>query len=542
MNKKKILFCSEATYLSTGYATVYGKMLNDFFKSNKYEIAEHASYARIDDPRIKNIPWKLYCNTPAIKDSEQRKIYDAATVHKFGSWRFNHVVNDFRPDIVIGMRDPYMDAHIVNSPLAPYYHSILVPPIDSLPPKDEYLDIYSRANTVFAQTEHGYNVLKQYIPSANCPGIAGGGVDMSIYYPQSKSVVRQKYGINENLYIIGMVARNQVRKLFDNLIVSFKKFLEFASPDIQQKSFLYLHTAYPEKAGWNLAKIIKESGVGHKIIFSYQCRLCKHSFCSIFQDARIICPKCSELAAVTVTSDTGYTKQQMAEIYNCMDLCVNISVTEGQGITPIEAAACGIPVASVNFGPMGEVISNIGGYLIDSESCPRDLNNDSYRVFPDNNSIINSFYYGLNHKVNLSEQIANVKKHYDFNNTPQKIMAYIDGLNLKNKWNDDFTYETPVRKDIFKMSDDEFLNYIFGEICGNIQLKYTYLGKCAARDLHYGVDASGGSYTKVSRPEILKRFERFAGEKKYWERVRLGLEKAATPDYIMFANRRKGNE
>ena len=72
----------------------------------------------------------------------------------------------------------------------------------------------------------------------------------------------------------------------------------------------------PERKTRDFGKIIKESGIGHKIIFSYQCRVCTHTFASIFQDAKTVCPKCKNISAVTITSDVGYTDQQLAEIYN----------------------------------------------------------------------------------------------------------------------------------------------------------------------------------------------------------------------------------
>lgn len=49
MRKKRILFCSEATYLNTGYATYTREILNYLDSTGKYEIAELASYGTLED-------------------------------------------------------------------------------------------------------------------------------------------------------------------------------------------------------------------------------------------------------------------------------------------------------------------------------------------------------------------------------------------------------------------------------------------------------------------------------------------------------------
>ena len=50
--KKKILFCSEASYLNTGYATYSREIIRRLHASGKYEVAEFASYGKDGDPRI----------------------------------------------------------------------------------------------------------------------------------------------------------------------------------------------------------------------------------------------------------------------------------------------------------------------------------------------------------------------------------------------------------------------------------------------------------------------------------------------------------
>ena len=66
MRKKRILFCSEATFLNTGYATYTREILNYLYSTGKYELAEMSAYGERNDPRAANIPWKFYGVMPNI--------------------------------------------------------------------------------------------------------------------------------------------------------------------------------------------------------------------------------------------------------------------------------------------------------------------------------------------------------------------------------------------------------------------------------------------------------------------------------------------
>jgi hypothetical protein len=106
MRKKRILFCSEATFLHTGYATYTREILSYLYSTGKYEIAEMASYGTRYDPRAANIPWKYYGVVPDEKCSEQeREQYGTHTTAQFGELIFEEVCLDFKPDIVCDIRD-----------------------------------------------------------------------------------------------------------------------------------------------------------------------------------------------------------------------------------------------------------------------------------------------------------------------------------------------------------------------------------------------------------------------------------------------------
>ena len=264
MNKRKrVLLVSEAHYLHSGFGTYSKELLARLHKTNKYELAEFASYGK---PNAVKPPWLYYPNTPEDGDQQQLEIYNKNPAHQFGTWRFDKVCIDFKPDIVLCYRDPWMDNWIQDSPLRPYFHWVWMPTVDSAPQKQEWIDTFTRCDAVLAYSEFGGETLQnQGKERINYIGCASPGVDPSVYKPMNKKEHRKQLNVDPDIFIIGSVMRNQRRKLFFELMKGFRLFLDQAPTEIAQKTFLYLHTSYPEKMGWDIAQGIMENHLGGKV-------------------------------------------------------------------------------------------------------------------------------------------------------------------------------------------------------------------------------------------------------------------------------------
>ena len=100
MRKKRILFCSEATFLNTGYATYTREILNHINGTGKYELAELASYGERNDPRSANIPWRYYGVSPNTEaepkaSQEELEAFHSQPTNQFGEFIFENVCLDF---------------------------------------------------------------------------------------------------------------------------------------------------------------------------------------------------------------------------------------------------------------------------------------------------------------------------------------------------------------------------------------------------------------------------------------------------------------
>ena len=123
MRKKRILFCTEATFLNTGYSTYTREILNYLMTTDKYELAELAAYAQDGDSRAAGIPWKFYGVVPLDNASEQEKQdYNSNATRQFGEHAFEKVCLDFKPDVVCDIRDFWMMDFQQRSPFRRMFH------------------------------------------------------------------------------------------------------------------------------------------------------------------------------------------------------------------------------------------------------------------------------------------------------------------------------------------------------------------------------------------------------------------------------------
>ena len=182
MNKKRVLLMGEAHYLSSGFGTYANELLRRLHATGKYEIAEFAAYGNPNEGRP--IPWLFYGNLPFQDNTEENNRYNSNPSNQFGVWRFDQVCLDFKPDIVLSYRDPWMDNWIQNHPLRKYFHWVWMPTVDSTPQRQEWIDTFCDCDAILTYSEFGSKVLKeQGKEKINLIGCASPGIDPEIYKP-----------------------------------------------------------------------------------------------------------------------------------------------------------------------------------------------------------------------------------------------------------------------------------------------------------------------------------------------------------------------
>lgn len=526
--KKRILFCGESSHIKSGFGNYTNEILSRLSKVPSYDVAELSCYRT---PSIKKTEsWKIY---PAAVD-RSHKLYQQFASNKsnvFGRWIFDYILLDFKPDIVIDIRDPWMFSYQESSPLRRFYHWILSPTYDSSPPKNDFLNLFANADTLSFHTNWAKEDYRRFSLCDKYTHIINDSVDTSTFKPidHSKKYHKQIHGIDSNSFIIGSVMRNQKRKLIPDLFAILKNLL--IRNNGSQQIYLYLHTTYPEVNGWDIPNLLLEYDVYHNVLFTYYCKLCEQYFVSKYKGFSSICQKCNNKNTI-VSVTNGVSPQQMSQIYNLFDIYVQYSICEGFGIPQVEAASCGIPVITVDHGAMKEVGEKIGAKIVPIQTQFKELETGADRVYPDN-KVCEKY---IDEHIKLSKQemgdigIDTRKKlldNYSWDITTKSIRAIIDNCKLTG---DQGQWDAPSRN-INKQTvqhNNSFRAIIYAII--DTTLKDPYLKKTTfveqlLNNVNNGYVMSDAGMTPFNQNNGIQLLDGYINHAIMIEKIRMGIEK-----------------
>jgi glycosyltransferase involved in cell wall biosynthesis len=270
--------------------------------------------------------------------------------HTYGSDAMVMHGNDFSADVVFSLQDTWvLNPH----DLANVRRWIPITPVDHDPVPPGVISNLRFAYRVVSIAQHGKKELAS-------KGIASTyiqhTVNTEIFKPLNKPERKQKANLPPDSFVVGMVAANKdnpPRKSFQEVIDAFAMLLTK-----EPKALLYIHSNPEFPGGFNFKQYAEFLGIGNRLIY----------------------PDMYEMNFNT-------PKESMALIYNCFDVLVAPSISEGFGIPIIEAQACGVPVVVNDFTSMPELIKagetgelcTVAGKLFSTQG--------SYMARPDTKSI-----------------------------------------------------------------------------------------------------------------------------------------------------------
>ena len=156
---------------------------------------------------------------------------------------------------------------------------------------------------------HKLNLRLDYLAKWQNPeswNVVPHGVDRKQFYMEDKLACRKAFGIDEDAFIVGCASTNQFRKRQDLVIRAFAILAEKV-PEAR----LVLWCWKSDERGWDLQQLARYYGVFDKTYFVHD--------------------QTEEL-----------TEQELNQLYNCMDVHINLSGGEGWGLTSVETAQCGV--------------------------------------------------------------------------------------------------------------------------------------------------------------------------------------------------------
>lgn len=506
MRKKRILFCSEATFLNTGYATYTREILNYLYSTGKYELAEMASYGLRHDERSKNIPWKFYGVVPDENCSqEEREQYQNYPTAQFGELCFEAVCLDFLPDVVCDIRDFWMLDFEERSPFRPYYKWCIMPTVDAKPQARQWISTYQSADACLTYSEWAGEVLKEQSGGKiNYLGTSPPSAHEAYKPILNKVALRTDAGIDPDCYIIGTVMRNQRRKLYPDLFEAFRLLLN--KVDDPSKYFLYCHTSYPDM-GWDIPELLQEYQLSSKVYFTYVCEQTGKPFASLFGGAITQSPYTGKFGATLSNVKNGVSYEDLAKIINLFDLYVQYANCEGFGLPQVEAAACGVPVMATNYSAMESVIRNLEGIPIQPKTLYKELETGCFRAVPDNQLASQLFkeFFELSpqERINLGEKMRlNFEKYYQWNQSGKAWENYFDSFEIlpdKQTWKSPPRIKNPAPKPEklpSNMEFDKLARWLITSVLCEPEKVHTFMESRLIRDLTYKTTTAttGGMY------------------------------------------------
>lgn len=534
---KRILFNTESSHLKSGYAIYAKELITRLYETNRYVIAEFASYCDINTAIANPTPWQFYPNAVGPDDSRHEK-YKANYSNQFGHWRFDLVCLDFKPDIVIDFRDPWMFEHQAFSSLRKYFKWIIMPPVDSIPQKNDWIRTFTGADLVIPYTKWAKEEFQKYsIPLHQEPALAG--VDFSCYKPLDKLDIRKKNGIPEDVFVIGSVMRNQKRKMIPELFQVMSDLIKN-----HKNILLYLHTTFPEAGGWDIPELLMKYDIINYVVFTYYCRSCHSYSVQKYKGAQALCPHCGKFECNLSSPNRGVSKTQMAEIYNTFDMYVQYAICEGFGMPQVEAGACGIPICSIDYSAMSEVIDNIGGFKISPLSLMYEVESGAQRASHNNEKlkeIISTIRKIPKNKLQALQNNTRINSivNYNWQNVARVWEEAIENVSeMKNKydWKKEPAYniETSVNVDVEKSSYD-IAEYIVMKIIKDPKLLDSNFVRKLIKDSDIGFYMQGADVIPFTKKDMVKKLEQFCNNKKLMDNVRLGGP--LQEDYILYGNK-----
>ena len=538
MAKKRILLVGESGWtLNTGFSTIHKELITRLIATNKYEIAELASYVNPGDPKLLDAPWKVYTAVPEDNNKIAQSRYNSSIYGQFGEAVFEQVCLQFMPDYVFSVVDSWMlHEWIRNSPYLKYFKLISMPTVDGFPQRLEWIDGYKQADLLLTYSRFGKETLeKESGGKLKVFDIGRPGVDSNVFVPLDKVKIKQKYGISPNSMVIGTVMRNQKRKLFPDLIDMFTGYINkcklLKNDHLANNTYLLLHTSYPD-VGYDIGRHIMQSGIGHKILCSYTCKNCGITYVDFFQTELSTCKQCKTAALHMPNSGSGATRKQLCEIYNLMDLYIQYSISEGFGMGIAEAKSCEIPAFAVDHSAMTEQVEVEGCQKIKvkrlfSESC---METEQLRALPDNYDCIEKIYNFFTTPKAQRERWGklarkDVEWNHSFDRFAKVVENAIDILDcdpIEKTWLNSTANFAPLNLEMPKFETNKnIVNWGITNILGKKDLLNTVWASDLMKGLNVGYLTERGARKPCTPESVINMFIGMAQEHNFWEKARL---------------------
>jgi glycosyltransferase involved in cell wall biosynthesis len=281
------------------------------------------------------------------------------------------------------------------------------------------------------------------IKPINVIDVCQPGANIDVFKPLNKNEIKDKFGIPHEIKFVGTVMRNQPRKLFTRIIESFRMFKrEFPKESSNVK--LLLHTSIPD-VGWNIPEVVYQCNLQNEVVFSYICHACGNVAVLTFMGSPAQCPTCKQPKFCTPNTMLGFSDEYLSWIYNLMEVYIQGSIAEGDGMPVTEAKSCGVPCVVSDYSALYEKARNGGGIPIKSDTLYTESETMQWRDLFNRRDLARILGELMGNDVKRKrlsiEARECVEKYYSWDLTAKKWEAYLLNAPIKDR---NKTYNSPI--------------------------------------------------------------------------------------------------
>lgn len=304
----KLLIHSNAPWVPTGYGAqvrLFAPRLVEHYE----DVAISAFYG-LEGGRLR---WEGIQVLPSIGGE-----YGAVTVVDHARRWFGE--DDPRAGLVLTL----MDVWVLDPNQAAKLNMACWVPIDHDPAPERVTGFLRAAGaTPIAMSRFGQERLEEFDPL-----YVPHGVDTSVYRPADRARARTQAGVDEDTFLVGMVAANKGRPSRKCFAEALQAFAIFAKT--RPEARLYLHTIIDPNfsSGEDIGSLMLALDLAEgQVMIADQYRM----------------------------AYDPHPASTMADIYSTFDVLLNPAAGEGFGVPVLEAQACGVPAIVTDFSAMSEV-------------------------------------------------------------------------------------------------------------------------------------------------------------------------------------------
>jgi len=440
--------------------------------------------------------------------------------------------------------------HEHKSPLRQFYHLAIMPTVDSSPQQHSWIEMFSTADAVFTYSDWAIPILQKESNNKIKPICSAyPGTEFDAFFPSvDKAIDKEKLGLPKDSFIIGSVMRNQKRKLLEDLFSMFSIYLKkYGHTEQGKKSYLLVHTSYPDFAGWNIPNLIKHLGISSRVYFTYFCQHTEKIIIKKYSGTKTYSPYSNGISAGFPNVGRGVTRFQLGDIYRAMDLYVQCAICEGLGMPQVEAAACGVPLASVDYSAMADIIEKTKGFPLKISKMFYEWETNAYRAYPDNDYAADLFYKVQNlnpTELKFKQEKARhaAEKYFCWDRTAKIWSDHFESVVLKDyqgKWDHPITINDlniPEYNFHQNMNTTQYVEWLCYQVAKSPELFISTFGIELIEQLNNGLTSAFKSRNPIDRKAVYDMCAMIGQNKIVCEKARVQKEPLPLTDFIEFAH------